>query len=414
MKHYFRIALMALLSAATQGHAAGFALIEQSASGMGNAFAGAAASAEDASTIFANPAGMTYLPETQVVAAGHLIRPSGQFNNNGTVAGAGKTLNGEGGDIGEWALIPNMYFAKALSTHIHLGIGLNAPFGLKTEYDSNWMGRFQGIKSEVKSLNVNPSIAFKVNQQLSIGAGISAMRAEATLTRAVNLNPAGLQETVVGIKGNDWGYGYNIGAIYQFTPDTRVGVAFRSKVDQTLKGRATFGGAAAAQSGDIIASTALPENVSLSAFSKVNDQWDVMGDVTWTRWSRFKELRILRSSGALLTLTPENWENTLRFSVGASYRYNNKLKLRTGVAYDQEAIKDQFRTARIPGNDRTWLSIGAQYKLSEKSMIDAGYSHLFIKDSPIDDNQTATFNGRLRGEYEANVNIISAQYTHNF
>ncbi|MFM9913699.1 MAG: OmpP1/FadL family transporter [Methylophilaceae bacterium] len=412
MKHTIRIALSVLTLSSTAAHAAGFALIEQSASVMGNAFAGAAASAEDASTIFFNPAGMTYLPETQLVAAAHLIRPSADFTNNGTVAGAGKALNGTGGDIGELAFVPNMYFAKAVSPNIRLGIGVNAPFGLKTEYDNNWMGRFQAIKSEIKTININPSIAFKVNDQLSLGVGISAMRAEATLTRAVNLGAGG--ETTVGIKGNDWGVGYNVGAIYQFTPDTRVGVSFRSKVDQTLKGRATFGGAAAALSGDITASTALPENVSVSAFSKHNDQWDVMGDVTWTHWSRFKELRILRTSGALLTLTPENWENTLRFSVGANYHYNDALKLRAGVAYDQEAVSDQFRTARIPGNDRTWLAIGAQYKFSEKSVVDVGYAHLFIKDASIDDNQIATGNGRVRGQYEGDVNILSLQYTHNF
>ncbi len=407
-----RSALIAMtLSVTSLAHAAGFALIEQSASGMGNAFAGAAASAEDASTIYFNPAGMTYLPDNQLVAAGHLIRPSADFSNNGSVAGTGRPLNGTGGDIGEWALLPNLYFAKAISPNIRLGLGINAPFGLKTNYDDTWLGRFQAIKSEVKTININPSIAFKVNDQLSLGAGISAMRAEATLTRAVNLVAS---ETFVGIKGNDWGVGYNLGAIYQFTPDTRVGVSFRSKVDQTLKGRATFGGALAALSGDITASTALPENVSVSAFSKLNNQWDVMGDVTWTRWSRFKELRILRTSGVLLSLTPENWENTLRFSAGTTYHYNENLKLRAGVAYDQEAVNDQFRTARIPGNDRTWLSIGAQYKFSETSVVDVGYSHLFIKDASIDDNQTATLNGRIKGQYDGDVNILSLQYTHNF
>lgn len=411
MKRMIRIVLSLLALSSTAVHGAGFALIEQSASGMGNAFAGGAAAAEDASTIFFNPAGMTYLPETQLVVAGHLIRPSAEFNNNGSVAGTGRPLNGNGGDIGEWALVPNLYFTKAISPNIRLGLGINAPFGLKTEYDDTWLGRFQAIKSEIKTININPSIAFKVNDQLSLGAGISAMRAEATLTRAVNLVAA---ETFVGIKGNDWGVGYNVGAIYQFTPDTRIGVSFRSKVDQHLKGRATFGGAVAALSGDITASTALPENVSVSAFSKLNEQWDVMGDVTWTHWSRFKELRILRTSGALLSLTPENWENTLRFSAGASYRYDDKLKLRAGVAYDQEAVNDQFRTARIPGNDRTWLSIGAQYKFSETSVVDFGYSHLFIKDASIDDNQTATLNGRVKGQYDGDVNILSLQYTHNF
>jgi long-chain fatty acid transport protein len=411
------ILLVGLLNIATHAHAAGFALIEQNASGMGNAYAGGSAIAEDASTIYFNPAGMTYLPDSQLVFAAHAIRPSADFIDNGSIAGTGKPLNGTGGDIGDLALLPNFYYAKTISPKVRLGLGINAPFGLKTEYDSNWLGRFQGIKSELKTININPSIAFKVNDKLSLGAGVSAMRTSATLTRAVNFGAGG--EGSVVIKGDDWGFGYNLGAIYQFTPDTRLGIAYRSKVDQTLTGDAIFTRPAAvpfatAPDGAISASATLPENVSLSVFTKANDQWDFMGDITWTRWSRFKELRILRDTGALLSLTPENWENTLRFSAGASYRYNQDIKLRAGVAYDQEAIKDQFRTARIPGNDRTWLSIGAQYKVSENSAVDIGYSHLFIKDAPIDDNQTATANGRITGKFDGDVNILSVQYTHTF
>ena len=360
---------------------------------------------------------MSYLPDSQLVIASHLLRTSAEFSNNGSVAGAGKPLNGTGGDLGKFSILPNLYFSTAITPEIHVGLGINAPFGLSTEYDKNWLGRFQAVKSEVKTININPSIAFKVNDTLSLGAGISAMRASATLTRAVNFGAGG--EGMVGIRGDDWGYGYNLGAIVQVTPDTRLGIAYRSKIDQMLKGDAHFTRPAAvpfaaAPDGGISASASLPENIAFSSFSKFSDQWELLGDVTWTHWSRFKELRINRDSGALLSLTQENWENTWRISVGANYRYTDNLKLRAGLAYDQEAIKDAFRTARIPGNDRTWLSIGAQYKVSEKSVLDIGYSHLFIKDAPIDDNQTATNNGRIKGEFDGDVNILSAQFTHNF
>lgn len=411
------ILLAILLNTTATAHAAGFALIEQSASSMGAANAGAAATAEDASTIYFNPAGMTYLPGTQLSVVAHVIRTSAELSDNGSVAGFGKPLNGNGGDLGDWALLPNLSLSKAISPNVWLGLSISAPFGLKTEYDPTWLGRFQAIKSEIKTVNINPSIAFKVNDALSLGAGVSAMRTAATLTRAVNFGVAG--EGAVGVQGDSWGYGFNLGAIYQITPDTRLGLAYRSKVNQTLKGEVTFTRpaaipAAAAPDGGISAGATLPENVSLSAFTKANDQWDLMADVTWTRWSRFKELRIIRDTGALLQLTPENWENTLRFSIGANYRYNENLKLRAGAAYDQEAMPDQFRTARIPGNDRTWLSLGAQYRVSDNSVVDVAYSHLFIKDAPIDDNQTATFNGRVKGQYSGDVNILSAQLTYNF
>lgn len=404
--------------------AAGFALIEQNASGMGNAYAGAAAIAEDASTIFFNPAGMTYIQGTQAVGAVHLIKPNAEFHNQGSVAAdfpgppPAKPLGDEGPNAGDLAFVPNMYFKTDFNENVKLGLGVNVPFGLKTEYDKEWLGRFQADMSEVKTININPAIAFKVTDQLSLGFGVSAMWTEATLTRAVNF-PVATQGTVK-IKGDDWGFGFNLGAIYQATADTRFGVAYRSKVKQRLEGDAEFRrpagipNAGAAADGDVKAGVDLPENFSVSAFSHLNDSWDLMGDVTWTKWNRFKELRILRENGTTLAVTPENWENTLRYSVGVNYHYSDAVKLRAGLAYDEEAIKDEFRTARIPGNDRKWLSLGASYQMSPASKFDVGYSHLFISDSSIDDNQIATGNGRVRGDFEGSVDLLSMQYTHNF
>ena len=401
--------------------AAGFALIEQSASGMGNAFAGGAAAAEDASTIYFNPAGMTYIEGTQAVGALHLIKPNAEFNNQGSVAGAGKPLGDEGPNAGDLAFVPNFYFMTDINPSIKAGVGVNAPFGLKTEYDDKWVGRFQADKSEVKTININPAIAFKVNDQLSLGFGLSAMWAEATLTRAVNFGGAG--QGSVKIKGDDWGFGFNLGAIYQATADTRIGVAYRSKVEQHLDGDAKFRrpagipNAGAAANGDVTADVSLPSSLSLSAFSRLNDKWELMGDMTWTRWSQFERLAIYRNNGGLLSETIENWDNTMRYSVGVNYLYSDAIKLRAGLAYDQEAIKDEFRTARIPGNDRKWLSLGAGWQVAPASKIDVGYSHLFISDASIDDDQTSATkgrNGRLRGDFEGSVDILSMQFTHNF
>ncbi len=402
--------------------AAGFALIEQSGSGMGNAYAGGSAAAEDASTIFFNPAGMAYIQGTQAVGAVHLIKPNAEFHNKGSLAPVVlvKPLGDEGPNAGDLAFVPNMYFKTDLNENVKLGLGINAPFGLKTEYDKEWLGRFQADMSEVKTININPAIAFKINDQLSLGFGISAMWAEATLTRAVNF-PVATQGSVK-IKGDDWGFGYNLGAIYQATADTRIGLAYRSKVEQHLDGDAKFRRPAgipfaAAPDGDVTADVSLPASLSLSAFSRLNDKWELMGDVTWTRWSQFERLAIYRNSGALLTETPENWENTMRYSVGVNYLYSDAIKLKAGLAYDEEAIKDEFRTARIPGNDRKWLALGASYVMSPKSKFDVGYSHLFISDASIDDNQNTLakgFNGRVRGDFEGSVDILSMQYTHNF
>lgn len=398
--------------------AAGFALIEQSASGLGNAFAGGGAVAEDASTIFFNPAGMTYIQGTQLVGAIHLIKPTVEFN--GSISGTGKA-GGDGGDAGDLSFVPNFYYKIDLTDKVKFGLGVNAPFGLKTEYDSTWMGRFQAIKSEVKTININPAIAFKLNDQLSVGAGISAMWAKAELTNAVNLGRFG--EATAKVEGDDWGFGFNLGAIYQATTDTRVSLAYRSKINQSLTGDATFTPSNAlpapvladllAKNGKIEADITLPETLSVSAFSNINDSWDIMGDVTWTRWSQLQKLAVNYTSGIPLTSVPENWSNTIRYSIGTSYHYNDNIKLRAGLAYDEEAIRDQFRTARIPGNDRKWLTIGANWKATPNSSFDIGYAHLFINDASINDNKGAG-SGVLKGEYKGNVNILSAQYTHNF
>lgn len=393
-----RLATGLVLAGCTHlAHAAGFALIEQNASGLGNAYAGQAAAATDASTVFFNPAGMTYLPDRQLVLVGHLIKPEAEFSGSSTIGG------GNGGDAGGLAFVPNAYFAARVTPDVVLGVGMNAPFGLKTEYDSTWAGRTQAIKSELKTINLNPSIAWKASEAISLGAGVSIQYAEATLT---NASPAGL----VTVDGDDYSWGFNLGAIWQVGQATRVGLAYRSEVDYTLEGTVTFSGVPALN-GPVTADTTLPDSASLSLFHKLDERWDVLADVTWMGWSDFDELRILRTSGALVGVTPENWDDSYRYSLGANYRFSDKLILRGGVAYDETPVSDAYRTARIPDEDRTWIAFGAQYRLSDRSALDFGYAHLFVKDADINKLEGPV---RLTGTYDSSVDILSAQYTHSF
>jgi len=412
----FAVATMAALSVGQAG-AAGFALIEQG-SGTGNAYAGGAAAAEDASTIFFNPAGLTQLPGRQIVLGVSAIKPSAEFANQGSIAGGGKPLGSEGGDAGLWGVVPNLYVSWAATDRLWLGIGVNAPFGLRTGYDSDWIGRYQAIDSTLTTLNINPSIAFKINDVVSIGAGLNYQTVDATLTRAVNFGAGG--EGSVRINGDDAAWGWNVGALFNLAPDMRVGVAYRSAIHYRVEGDVEFFRpaavpAGAAPNGSIFTEVVLPESASLSVFQKFNEQWDIMGDVTWTRWSRLENLNIYRSNGATLSATPENWDDTWRIALGVNYHVNEQWKLRGGVAYDQTPVSDEFRTARIPDNDRTWLAFGAQWKPASHAglALDFGYAHLFVKDAPINDNQLPT-NGRLIGTYSLSADVFTLQLSYAF
>lgn len=394
-----------LAGCASFASAAGFALIEQNASGLGNAYAGAAAVAQDASTVFFNPAGMTLLPDRQVLVAGHLIKLGAEFS--GTVSPP--IGGGEGGDAGDWALVPNAYFAFRLTPQVHLGIGLNSPFGLKTEYDSDWMGRYQAIKSEVKTVNLNPSIAYKLSETVSLGAGLSIQWIEATLTNRQPLGAPPAPVPLVSIKGDDYGWGYNLGLLWRLGAATRVGLSYRSEVDYTLDGTSgTSDPNIAFLDGPVTADVTMPDSASLSLFHKLSPKWDLLADVSWTGWSDFDALRI---EGTVNKTTPENWKDAFRYSLGATWHASDKLSWRAGVAYDETPVSDRYRTPRIPDGSRTWVAVGGQYRLSPRSALDVGYAHLFV-DTP---RLQSTDNGTtLNGDYDSQVDMLSAQFTHSF
>ncbi len=402
-----------------EANASGFALVEQSVKQVGSAISGGAASAEDASTIFFNPAGMTRLKGDQVVAGAHYIVPSAKFSGDATLSDGTTAVSGDnGGDASSGALVPSAYYVHELNNQVMLGLGVGAPFGLKTEYNSTWKGRYHALKSDLQTLNINPSVAYKVNDKLSLGAGIDYMRAEATLSSAVDygayVGSSGNTATdgSLTVKGDNWSYGYNLGLLYELNQDTRIGVAYRSEVKQKLSGTADFT-VPSALSGMIpegdtgaTASVTLPASLSLSVTSLLVPQWEVMADVTWTGWSSFDELRIEFDSALADAVQPENWRDTYKVSVGFNYYTNSKWVCRGGVAYDQTPIKNtQDRTPRIPGNDRTWLAVGASYQASPAVTVDFALAHLFVAKTDI--NATTSSNYGLSGTYDSDVNIAS-------
>lgn len=425
----------ALLAISGSVTASGFALIEQSGSGLGNAYAGGAASAEDASTLFFNPAGMSRLNGKQIAVAAHAIRPSAKFSNSTSTTAALQTaLGGTGGDAGDWALVPNAYFVTEVGPQLRFGLAVNAPFGLQTEYDATWMGRFQAIKSKIETINLNPSVSYQASDKVSIGAGLNYQRIKGNLTSAVNYSAAafsaggaGLLGAIGGagvegqsiIDGSDSAWGYNFGVLFNPSAETRIGLAYRSEIKYNLNGTVAFTNrpallGAGIPDGAVSLAIKMPDSFSASAFHQLNSKWDVMGDLSWTGWSVFQQLKVDRASGANLITVPENWRDTWRVSGGANYHYNDQWTTRIGVAFDQTPTSDTYRTARIPDGDRTWLALGGQYKPSKGSAVDFGYAHLFVDGASISDSQAAAGKGNLIGSYKNSVDILSVQYTHNF
>lgn len=445
-------------------YAAGFALIENSASGMGNAFAGASAVAEDPSTTWFNPAGMAELGEgIQVSSAGHIIIPKAKFTNKGSWVNPALTggdfdaaksaLIGKNDDGGKAAFVPNAYAVKRLNEKLTAGVAINAPFGLETNYDDDWIGRYNALDSAMQTVNINPNLAYEVNEQLTFGGGVNLQYITVELGSAIDSSAAcrsiasaansgdlllsclkavptlsnKATDSKVVISGDDVSFSYNLGALYKPNPKTKLGLSYRAATNHELEGKADYTVNAALQpiltatgvtrfnDVDVKAEANLPDTLSLSVAHKVNDKLELLGDVTRTGWSSFERLRVTaKDTGAVVTNVDEKWKDANRYSIGANYQYNDRVKLRAGVAFDESPVPDaKYRTPRIPDADRTWLALGANYQLNKRSSLDLGYAHLFIKQTPIDN--TSEDNGyAVRGVYDASVDIISAQFNMSF
>ncbi len=377
---------------------------------LGRAFAGSAAVAEDASTIFFNPAGLTYLERGELDLGLNYIKPQSEFRNDGSnINNAIPLTGGNGGDAGSEAFVPNFFLSHPVNDKVTLGLGVTAPFGLVTEYRDDWVGKYLAVKSEMLTVNFNPTIAIKASEKLSLGFGVSAQYIDVKLSKMVDLGgDPNVADARAKLKGDDWGYGINMGLLYQATEQTRIGLAYRSKISNTLEGDGTLKTNTGTTLADekITAGLDLPETISLAIHHDINDQWAVMADATWTRWSRFEEL-LIESDGILATQKPEDWENSMRYGIGLSYQHNDKWQFRTGIAYDETPIPNsQRRTARIPGTDRKWVAFGASYHYSDNIVIDAAYAHLFMDDPRIDESE-GVYN--LRGDYDASVDIVGLQ-----
>ena len=456
------VAGLTLALGAGQAFGAAFALQEQSISGLGNAYAGGAAAAEDASTVFTNPAGMSKITSMQLVNGLSIITPSIKFNDNGSVHALNQPLGGTGGNAGGANYVPNLYFVLPINKQFAVGLGVGAPFGLVTEWDDGWIGRYQGIKSDLKTINVDVALSWRAMDNLSFGVGVDYQQVKATLTSNVNysaalaqaagqaaagglISPATAQAFVaatpgldsnVHIDGDDYAFGWDIGALWDITPTTRVGAHYRSSLKYNVTGNISItnptlpplgplapvgallsaGVNAQLANGGVTSSIELPAITNISFFSRFDPKWDVMADVQWTQWSSLQELRFVRTGpGATLPATPENFKDAWRFSVGASYYLDNQWKFRGGLAYDQSPVQNVDRTPRLPDASRTWLSLGVQYAWDKHLKLDGGFTYIWGGTPEINQNAGSTAaNALISGDFKPNVTIFGVSATYSF
>lgn len=381
--------LLAVFSGAAS--AAAFQLWEQNASGLGTAYAGSAAVADNASTIFYNPAGMSELAGYQVSVGVTGVGPSYTFRNDGS-----SLAGNNGGDAGGWHAVPNLYLSGRLTDKLTLGLGISSPFGLATEYDSGWVGRAQTIKSDVRTINYNPSVSYRLNDKVSLGFGVNYQKIDAELTNAGG-----------SLKGDDSTWGWNAGALFTLSPAMRVGLSYRSSMKYTLEG--TLNGAT-----PVRADLELPDTAILSVWQQVSDRWEAMGDLSYTRWNTLKSLNVIsRASGNAIAQAGEtfNYDNSWRIAWGAAYKASEAAKIKFGIAYDRTPVRDADRSARVPDNSRLWLSLGGQWNAGRQGKVDLGYSYLYLRDPDINMTKNGT---TLRGSYDASAHIVGLQYSVGF
>lgn len=456
------VAGLAMTFAAASASAGGFQINETSAAGLGVAFAGGAAAADDASTLWSNVAGLSRIRSPQVAGVIHLVTPSIRFGNATSRPAAGQALGGDGGNAGGLNAVPNLYFAMPLNADWSAGLGLSSPFGLVTEYDDGWAGRFQAIKSSIKTLNVNPGVSWKATPRLALGFGLDAQRVLAEFTNQVNYSGALLSaaalngiapgsptfnaiaqataglESRATIKGDDNAFGWNAGLLWDIDGRSRAGIHYRSSIRYRITGGARFANPVPAVSGplaatvaalaagvnrtalfdsDISADVKLPAIANLSYFRALDSRWDLMVDAQWTQWSTIRTLTFVRGNGSVLQSTPENFRDTWKLALGARYRYSDDWTLRGGLAYDESPVPTADRTPRLPDADRTWLTAGVQYAASPRLKFDFGAAYLWVRSATIAKNgdpPSTAANGLLSGRYDNNTAIVSAQATYSF
>lgn len=412
--------------------ASGFSLSEQSARSLGQAFSGRASDADAATTVADNPAGMSRLTRPEFSGGFALVDAHTDISHNSgstsTPFGTNPINGSNDGDMIPLTPIPFGFYVHPIDDRLALGFGIFAPFGLTTDYETDFQGRYFGTESSIQVITAQPTLSYKIGNGFSVGFGLQYNRFDGELKRDIFNALPGASDIHGGVKGDDWAWGYNIGLLYELDENTRFGLTYNSKVDYTLEGRTKLenvpvGPAFFPESTvryDASLDITTPERIDFSFTHGLTDALTLHGDVAQTNWSRLQEIRVDNQNApatVATTVEPLDWERTMFYSLGLSYKIDPQWTVRGGIAFDEQPIPDSTRSVRLPAGDRKMAAIGASWAATEDISID--FSYLYIKEKEVrveQEGETLGVSGSYTydAKFDSHVNLIAAQLNWKF
>jgi len=426
---FYGLGVTALLGLpAQQVMAGGFQLSDHSVTSLGRNHAGYGIVGDDASAIQFNPAGLTLLSDRQVQFGLTFNSVSAEVENNGSNVFGGAIAGPNQSGAPDLAIAPNLYYVHPVTDKLVLGIGLISPFGTDTDYSDSFFGRFSGTVTNLTTIDINPSIAYKINDVISVGGGISLQTAEVTLDSRIPLGPTS-GDGGFEAEGDSVGVGFNIGVTVDLPDSSRLGLSIRSGIEHEIEADTVFdipgSNPLSAFAGGFGADTEFesPATAYLAYLKPITDSYFFTAGIRWTQWNSFEEIRFeFDNAGGpnpLTTndaVTPVDWENSLTYAVGIDGRINDQWGWRAGLSFTETPSNDATRSVRTIDSDRTSISFGGSYKPLPQLTLDFAYRFISFADAPIDQpiiSQGAPV-GATVGSVAPDVNTIAIQANYKF
>ena len=423
---------LTMIATAADLRADGWKAQLQSVKALGLSFAGRNVALDDASTVWFNPAGMNQLQQKWTITfAPPVIAYGADFSNRGSTSLLGQPMLGAtSADAGRTVGIPHVYAVGKLNDRVSVGFGLNAPFGLGSDYGQTWVGRYHATKTELSVLNINPAVAVNVGHGVSLGFGLDIQHSDAELGNMIDFGSIGAavglpfvpqgHDGQIKLDASDWAVGYDLSVAWNVNPRARIGATFRSQIEHSLEGPADFtvpaeasvltGGGALFVDTRATVVLPMPREFSVSASYEINPKWVVLGDLTWTDWSPFRRFEVTFANPAQPTIVQDAlFDDSVRIAFGAIYRANERWELRGGGLYETSPVPDATRTPRLPESNDGGFSFGATYRLGKRADLDFAYDFVFPYDTSLNLRDPSA--GLLAGDVRRTLSIFAAGVT---